>query len=143
MNQPYSGSNYCSDHFGILTKFTEDVAGIDESMNKQGVKFRLYQNYPNPFNPNTVISWQLVVDSRAILKVYDIIGNEVATLVDEELPIGEYKVEFDASNYSGSSGSFRRARNLPGGRQGLTSGVYFYQLNAKNYSKTKKMVLIR
>lgn len=85
--------------------------------------FWLYQNYPNPFNPTTVISYRLPAGSTVTLKVYDVLGNEVETLVEEERPAGIYKVEFDAS--------------------GLSSGMYFYTLNAGNFAPTKKMMLIR
>ncbi len=85
--------------------------------------YLLDQNYPNPFNPSTSIqyavsSWQFVS-----LKVYDVLGNEVVTLVNEEKPAGNYEVEFNG--------------------EGLTSGIYFYQLRAGNFIETKKMVLLR
>ncbi|MDH3268392.1 MAG: T9SS type A sorting domain-containing protein [Ignavibacteria bacterium] len=85
--------------------------------------YSLSQNYPNPFNPSTKISWQSPVSSWQTLKIYDVLGNEVATLVDEYKPAGNYKVEWDASNYS--------------------SGVYFYQLIAGDFVETKKMVLMK
>jgi hypothetical protein len=85
--------------------------------------YSLIQNYPNPFNPSTVISYQLPVISYVTLKVYDILGREVETLVNEEKPAGSYEAQFNAS--------------------GLTSGIYFYQINAGEYSKTKKMILLR
>jgi len=86
-------------------------------------KVELSQNYPNPFNPSTKISWQVPVGSWQTLKIYDVLGNEVATLVDEYKPEGKYEVEFDAS--------------------ALTSGVYFYQLKSSSYIRTKKMILIK
>jgi len=73
------------------------------------------------------------------LKVYDALGNEVATLVDEYKPAGTYEVEFNTS----SGSSFRLVQNLPAGRQGLSSGIYFYQLRAGNFVQTKKMILLR
>lgn len=85
--------------------------------------FKLEQNYPNPFNPRTTISWQLPVASKATLKVYDILGNEVSTLVNEELSGGKYEIEFNASS--------------------LTSGIYYYKLGAGEYSETRKMVLLK
>ena len=91
-------------------------------------EFVLYQNYPNPFNPNTVISYQLPVSSNVTLKVYDILGNEVTTLVNGEKQPGVYEVEFNSH-----SGEVRN----------LTSGVYFYQLKAGSFSSIKKMVLLK
>lgn len=85
--------------------------------------FKLYQNYPNPFNPFTSIQYQVANNSLVSLKVYDVLGNEVATLVDEYKEAGRYKVEFKPSN--------------------LTSGIYFYQLRAGSFTKTKTMSLIK
>jgi parallel beta-helix repeat protein len=92
--------------------------------------FQLFQNYPNPFNPSTVISWQSTVGSHHTLKIYDVLGNEVAVLVDEYKPAGKYEVEFNADSYSG------KVRNLP-------SGVYFYQLQSGYFISTKSMVMIK
>ena len=83
----------------------------------------LKQNYPNPFNPSTKISYSIPAISFITLKVYDLLGNEVATLVNEEKPSGTYEVEFSAI--------------------GLTSGIYFYKLTAGNFSETKKMILMK
>lgn len=85
--------------------------------------YNLSQNYPNPFNPSTKISWQSPVGSWQILKVFDLLGREVATLVDEFNPAGIYEVEFDASS--------------------LSSGVYLYRLQAGEQYFTKKMTLIK
>lgn len=85
--------------------------------------FNLAQNYPNPFNPTTKINWQSPVGSWQILKVYDVLGNEVATLVDEYKPAGKYEVEFSGND--------------------LTSSVYFYRLKSGNFIQTKKMILLR
>lgn len=86
-------------------------------------EFNLSQNYPNPFNPVTIISYQLPVDGFVTLKVYDILGNEVKTLVNENRIAGSYKVEFDG--------------------KGLTSGLYIYRLVTDNYSSIKKMMLLK
>lgn len=83
----------------------------------------LHQNFPNPFNPSTVISYQLPVSSNVVLKIYDVLGNEVGTLVDEYKPAGSYEVDWDASNYP--------------------SGVYFYQLKTQNFLESKKMILMK
>ena len=73
------------------------VSVEDENTLQSPITFNLYQNYPNPFNPTTKISWQSTVSSWQTLKVYDVLGNEVATLVDEEKPAGSYEVNFDAA----------------------------------------------
>ena len=91
--------------------------------NTQTLSYNLIQNYPNPFNPSTKISWEAPVGSWQTLKIYDVLGNEVATLVDEYKPAGKYEVEFDAID--------------------LSSGIYFYQLKTENNIKTKKMILLK
>jgi len=128
MDQPYSGNNFCSDHLGILTTFKEGVVSVDESMDLQPDKFELYQNYPNPFNPTTKIKYIIpVVETghapSVQLKVYDVLGNEILIIVNEQKTTGSYQIEFNAAN--------------------LPSGIYFYQLIAENFSDTKKMVLLR
>jgi hypothetical protein len=92
--------------------------------------YNLENNYPNPFNPSTKISWQSPVSGWQTLKVYDLLGNLVATLIDEYKPAGNYEVEFNTDSHSG------KVRNLP-------SGVYFYQLNCGSFSETKKMLLLK
>ena len=110
--------------------FTFDVNLSDVEDEKQlPSEFRLLQNYPNPFNPNTVISYQLPVGSNVTLKVYDILGNEVATLVNDYKSAGEYEIEFNAVSTS---------HDLS-----LTSGIYFYQLKGGSIVQTKKMVFIK
>lgn len=91
--------------------------------------FILNQNYPNPFNPSTKISWQSPVAGHQTLKIYNLLGNEVATFVNEYKEDGKYEVTFDASN--------------PAGGQGLSSGVYIYKLQAGNFVSTKKMLLLK
>jgi hypothetical protein len=86
-------------------------------------KFALYQNYPNPFNPTTTISYDLPARSRVKLSIYNILGQEVATLVNSEQEPGRYSVKFDAS--------------------GLPSGIYFYTLQTPYFTKTNKMVLVK
>jgi len=92
--------------------------------------FKLEQNYPNPFNPSTRIQYQVPSISQVTLKVYDVLGNEFATLVNEEKPSGSYEVEFNANGHSGN------VRNL-------ASGIYFYQLKAGELIQTKKMILMK
>ena len=111
---------------GLDTRLTDEIVSVT---NEESIptNFLLEQNYPNPFNPDTKI--RFVVASTAkqsqfiTLKVYDLLGNEVATLVNEEKPAGEYEIEFNAES--------------------LPSGIYFYQLNAGNYIDTKKMVFLK
>ncbi len=85
--------------------------------------FLLLHNYPNPFNPTTTIKYKLPASSKVTLKIYDVLGNEVATLLNEEKEAGTYEFILNASNYP--------------------SGVYFYRLNAGSFVETKKMVLLR
>ena len=88
-------------------------------------KFTLEQNYPNPFNPSTIISYQLLKAGNVTLKVFDVLGREVAVLVDEEKAAGSYNVEFGVKSLE------------------LSSGIYFYQLKVGYYFETKKMLLIK
>jgi len=85
--------------------------------------YKLEQNYPNPFNPETRIKYQIPIPGFVSLKVYDVLGNEISTLVNEEKSEGEFEVQFNAT--------------------GLSSGIYFYQIQAENIIKTKKMMLIK
>ncbi|RMD88646.1 MAG: T9SS C-terminal target domain-containing protein [Calditrichaeota bacterium] len=85
--------------------------------------YALEQNYPNPFNPATTIRFALPERSHVILKLYDLLGREVTTLVDEKLPPGEYGVVFEA--------------------QDLPSGVYFYRIKAEGFVKTRKLTLLK
>jgi alpha-amylase len=89
--------------------------------------FVLSQNYPNPFNPSTKISWQSPVSGKQVLKIFDVLGNEVVTLVNEYKPAGSYEIEFQSSVSS---------------RQ-LASGIYYYQLKVGEFIQTRKMILIR
>jgi aminopeptidase N len=86
-------------------------------------EYSLGQNYPNPFNPSTTISYQLPEKELVTIKIFNILGKEVATLVNEEKPAGKYELEFSADN--------------------LVSGVYFYKLQAGSFVETKKMILIK
>ena len=95
--------------------------------------FKLEQNYPNPFNPNTNIQFRISNFEFVNLSVYDVLGNEVVTLVNEELPAGEYEVELDILNLSGGISA----------KSGFVSGVYFYQLKSGNFMNTKKMLLLK
>jgi endoglucanase len=88
-------------------------------------EFKLFQNYPNPFNSNTTIQFKINSRQFVTLKIYDLLGNEVAVLLKEEKPIGIYKVNFNISNFD------------------LSSGIYFYRLQAGNYFDAKKMIYLK
>lgn len=109
--------------FEIITikyiPFMSDIVDTKINLNK----FELFQNYPNPFNPSTTISYSTSKTSQVKIIVYDIMGDEIRTLVDEEKSQGNYKIEFNAS--------------------GLSSGVYYYSIFVNNYLQTKKMILIK
>jgi len=111
----------------IFTPFLLTDIKDDENNNLTPTDFALYQNYPNPFNPGTKISWQSPVGNWQTLRIYDVLGNHITTLVDEYRPAGSYEVEFITSsiNYQTSS------------------GIYFYQLRAGSFIQTKKMLLIK
>ncbi len=105
----------------ILKTINSVVVGIEDEMQPQ--TFSLEQNYPNPFNPVTKIKFTLASNEYTTLKVYDIIGKEITTLVNNQMEKGHYEINFDASN--------------------LPSGVYLYTLNAGGYKETRKMILMR
>jgi hypothetical protein len=108
-----------------IKQWTKPSTGIETGDSKNLTRFKLYDNYPNPFNPSTVISYQLAVGSQITLKVFDVLGNEVATLINEEKAAGDYKFRLDATKYS------------------LSSGIYFYRLQSGKFTETKKLVLIK
>ena len=102
--------------YGTLVKVEEAELGTPN-------EFRLSQNYPNPFNPSTIIEYSIPSSTHISLKVYDILGNEVAELVNEQKPAGRYRVNFNGEN--------------------LSSGIYIVRLNYNNYYKTIKTTLIK
>lgn len=119
-----SGNNNNGTIYGAI--WSNDVPGVtgvtEEAMDKPE-KFLLYQNYPNPFNPSTSIEYQIHEPSFVTLKVYDVLGKEIITLVNQEKQIGSYDVEVNAT--------------------GLPSGIYFYKLQAGSFVQTKKMVVMK
>jgi len=130
-HKKYEFRNYLSDNFSEKYAYRLKQIDFDGTFNysdeievviKQK-NIRLLGNYPNPFNPTTKIKFQVTYSGLVSLKVYDVLGNEVATLVNEEKAAGNFEVEFDATN--------------------LTSGIYFYQMKAGNFIETKKMILLR
>ena len=124
-----------ADHSGDANYLINNSFVEDEIIAKKGFKvinlknelqikdYALAQNYPNPFNPVTTITYQLPKSGSVTLKIFDILGNEVKTLVNEQKEMGRYTVQFDASS--------------------LASGMYVYQLRANDYTSTKKMMLLK
>ena len=108
-----------------LIKDTTNIISSSENEFLFPETYSLAQNYPNPFNPTTVISYGLQVPGRVTLKLFDLLGNEIAVLVDEEQSAGTYEYKLSTINYK------------------LSSGVYFYQLRAGSFVSTRKMVLIK
>ncbi len=106
---------------GVFT--IQPAVGVNDESNNLPKIYSLSQNYPDPFNPTTSIKYQLPQSGFVTLKVYDILGKEVATLINGQKAAGRYEVNFDASN--------------------LTSGIYIYQITANNYVSSKKMMLIK
>jgi hypothetical protein len=106
-----------------ILKISNLPVGVEDENNFVADDFSLEQNYPNPFNPSTAIRYQVSGSSNVSLKVYDVLGNEVATLVNEEESAGSYEVNFNAA--------------------GLSSGIYFYKLQAGILVETKKMILLK
>ncbi len=109
---------------GFWYQSVDFITSVEQIENEVLPKeFRLEQNYPNPFNPSTTIQFALPKRSEVMLKIFDLLGREVATLVDEELQPGEYKVVFEA--------------------EALSSGVYFYRINAEGFVQTRKLTLLK
>ena len=121
-NSEIPGDGFYFYNFRIVN-YKDVPSSITQTSTVIPLEYRLEQNFPNPFNPKTVINYELRVTSNAKLKVYDVLGNEVAELVNEKQNAGSYSVDFDGSNFS--------------------SGIYFYRLNAGEFSETKRMMLIR
>jgi hypothetical protein len=96
-----------------------------EEKNSSGniLQFQLFQNYPNPFNPSTTISYTIPKAGFVSLKVYDVLGKEVSTLVNKEISVGNHEVVFNGSN--------------------LSSGIYFYRMQAGSFNNTKKLILLK
>ena len=120
----YGGSYTTHPNIGIsdIWEFTPSPVSVEDDVSAP-IEFTLSQNYPNPFNSSTKLSYSITLSSLVRLKVYNVLGSEIETLVNEEKPVGTYELSWNAAN--------------------LPSGVYFYQLNAGGYVETKKMVLMR
>jgi photosystem II stability/assembly factor-like uncharacterized protein len=114
----YAGSN-----LGIIYKPVSEITSVNYSNIASPSAFKLFQNYPNPFNPTTIISYELPAASHVTLKLYDVIGREIKTLLDERQLTGIHSVKFNASN--------------------LASGIYFYSITAGTFHQARKMVFIK
>jgi hypothetical protein len=119
---PVSGLSYYGSAPDIGA-FEFMVTGIKGQNSSTSRDFILGQNFPNPFNPSTVISYSILNESRVQLKVFDVLGNEITTLVDQKMTPGEYHINFDGNR--------------------LASGVYFYNLNVDGKSLSRKMLLTK
>lgn len=115
--------NYYSFKGKKVEVFYKKIADVNEKNNDNLLNYSLSQNYPNPFNPTTEMGFSIPVSSMTTLAIYNVLGQKIATLVNEKLSAGSYKYPFDAGN--------------------LTSGIYFYKLESNNYLEVKKMVLIK
>ncbi len=119
---------YVFNHLTNAWKFSQNMMGanLKKSTGENALvpkEFGMSQNYPNPFNPTTTINYQLPVQNHVSLKIYDILGNLVKTLVDDEQAPGYYNVTWNAS--------------------GFASGVYFYRIISGSYVSTKKLLLLK
>ena len=99
------------------------VSNVEKDRSSIPKDFNLEQNYPNPFNPSTMISFSVPVEGNVVLKIFNAIGQEVATLVNDNLSAGSYSFQWDAKEH--------------------TSGVYFYKLQTSDFTQTQKMILLK
>ena len=114
--QPYLG-----EYMEISTNLSNSSYIVPEN-------FKIYQNYPNPFNPETTINFQLPKRSRVAVKIYNILGHEIRTLIDNEKEMGLHEIKWDGTNDRGVK---------------MASGIYLYKIQAENLSKTMKMLLMK
>jgi hypothetical protein len=117
--QEWNGSAWINVDKYTYSYIVTEIENVEESVLSYGIS----NNFPNPFNPSTRIKYFIPTQSYVTIKVFDALGNEIATLVNEEKQTGNYSVEFDASE--------------------LTSGIYFYRLRAGDYIETRKMMFIK
>ena len=108
---------------GVYRRPLSELVSVSKEVNVLSQDYTLYQNYPNPWNPSTNIKYSIPKTSQVSIKVYDIIGNEIKTLVNEDKPAGAYELTWNAGN--------------------LPSGIYFYRLQAGSFIETKKMILLK
>jgi hypothetical protein len=145
MNFPLDSYVACSDfkfRFHIISDslgtsdgwYIDDVkirlktTSVPEEPSSTPICFNLYQNYPNPFNPTTVVKFEIVQPAKVSLKIYNILGQSVKVLIDEEKVAGAYTTYWDGNDQNG---------------QPVSSGIYFYKLEAGDFTEVKKMALIK
>ncbi|RCK73941.1 MAG: Cell surface protein [Ignavibacteriae bacterium] len=116
------GDNVIESGFLVDTLFRSLLVGVQEELQMPSV-FELHQNYPNPFNPNTTIRFEIPKTTHVTLKIYNVLGQEVAELVNEEMKPGTYNINWNPLN--------------------IASGIYLYRLKADDFLKTNKMILLR
>ena len=117
----YNNVYHYPDTGWVIMNVLPPVMNVENENKPQS--YKLAQNYPNPFNPLTKIMYQIPEANLVTIKVYDVLGNEIETLVNEEKNAGSYKVDFNGS--------------------ALTSGIYYYRIITGNFSQTRKMALIK
>jgi len=121
---PYLDTHQGGFSDAFVTKLCLSVSGVEEiSSDQLPETYSLQQNYPNPFNPTTTISFSVKTKSHVKITVYDVLGRQVETLVDETLSCGNYRTEFDGVDHA--------------------SGVYFYELETDGFTESRKMVLAK
>jgi hypothetical protein len=118
-----NGHIYAGTDDGIWRRDISDIFSSNEENSDILKQFSISQNYPNPFNPSTSIQYAIPIRQYVTLKIYDVLGTEIETLVNEEKPAGSYEVEFDGSN--------------------LGSGIYFCELRVGENLSIKKMLLLK
>jgi spore germination protein YaaH len=118
--------------WNLIQKKFSAVTGVEKIQNALPTDFMLFQNYPNPFNPTTNIIYKLSTASKVQLKIYDLLGREIMTLVNEFQQTGTYIYHFSSTLFQGNKSKYQ-----------LSSGIYFYRLTAGNFSDAKKMILSR
>lgn len=110
-------------YIGFWSVYQQDVLTAVEGEEELPLQYKLEQNYPNPFNPSTLIKFAVPERSKVLIKIYNITGEEIETLVNEEKDRGWYEIKFN--------------------KAGLSSGIYIYRMQAGSYVSTKKMMLVK
>jgi len=126
VGEPFVGFSQIGSAFiysGSLFRNVVIITGLRESTSQLPLEYALYQNYPNPFNPSTTVRYDLPKATFVTLAIFDVLGRQISTIVEEEKPAGTYQVNFYMPN--------------------LPSGVYFYRFQTRDYVKTKKFVLLK